>query len=49
MTATSSARWYVVQTRPHAEAKAAAHLERQGFGIYLPRYQIGRASCRERV
>jgi transcriptional antiterminator RfaH len=28
-------RWYVVQTRPHAEAKAALHLERQGF-CHLP-------------
>jgi transcriptional antiterminator RfaH len=30
--------WYVVQTHPHAEAKAAAHLTRQGYSIYLPRY-----------
>jgi transcriptional antiterminator RfaH len=33
-----SARWYVVQTHTHAEAKAAAHLARQGFTAYLPRY-----------
>jgi transcriptional antiterminator RfaH len=31
-------RWYVVQTRPHAEARAAQNLKRQGFGTYLPRY-----------
>ena len=31
-------RWYVVQTRPQAEIKAAAHLGRQGFEIYFPRY-----------
>jgi transcriptional antiterminator RfaH len=30
-------RWYVVQTQPHAESKAAAHLARQGFDTYLPR------------
>jgi transcriptional antiterminator RfaH len=30
-------RWYVVQTQPHAEAKAAAHLRRQGFETYVPR------------
>jgi transcriptional antiterminator RfaH len=31
-------RWYVVQSQPNAEHKAVAHLERQGFGTYLPRY-----------
>ena len=30
-------RWYVVQTRPQSEGKAAAHLGRQGFEIYFPR------------
>jgi transcriptional antiterminator RfaH len=35
---TGNASWYVVQTQPHAEAKACAHLIRQGFEIYLPRY-----------
>jgi transcriptional antiterminator RfaH len=33
----SGSRWYVVQTHPHAELRAAAHLERQGFASYLPR------------
>lgn len=31
-------RWYVVHTRPNLESRAAIHLKRQGFGIYLPRY-----------
>jgi transcriptional antiterminator RfaH len=31
-------RWYVVQTHPHAEMKAAAHLLRQRFDTYVPRY-----------
>jgi transcriptional antiterminator RfaH len=30
-------RWYVVQTQPHAELRAAQHLQRQGFATYLPR------------
>jgi transcriptional antiterminator RfaH len=38
--------WYVVQTRPHAEAKAASHLERQGFDTYLPRYLKRRSHAR---
>jgi transcriptional antiterminator RfaH len=39
-------RWYVVQTRPQAETKAAAHLGRQGFEIYLPRYLKRRRHAR---
>jgi transcriptional antiterminator RfaH len=31
-------RWYVVQSQPNAEQKAVAHLNRQGFRTYLPRY-----------
>jgi transcriptional antiterminator RfaH len=46
MTATAGRRWYVVQTQPHAEAKAAAHLCRQGFDIYLPRYLKRRRHAR---
>ena len=30
--------WYVVQTQANAERKAAFHLERQGFAVYLPQY-----------
>lgn len=29
-------RWYVAHTQPHREARAAAHLERQGFRAFLP-------------
>src|SRR5690348_13970800 len=39
-------RWYVVQTHAHAETKAAAHLERQGFASYLPRYLKRRRHAR---
>ena len=38
MTAPPS-RWYVVHTHAHSEARAAIHLERQGFATYLPRYR----------
>ena len=41
-----SARWYVVQTQPHAEHKAAAHLGRQGFESYLPQYLKKRRHAR---
>ena len=40
------ARWYVVQTQPNAERKAVAHLERQGFATYLPRYLKRRRHAR---
>jgi len=39
-------RWFVVQTHPHAEAKACWHLERQGFRTYLPRYLKKRRHAR---
>lgn len=41
-----SSRWYVAQTQPHAENKAAAHLRRQGFEVYLPRYLKQRRHAR---
>jgi transcriptional antiterminator RfaH len=41
-----SSRWYVVQTQPHAETKAVAHLVRQGFVAYLPRYLKRRRHAR---
>ncbi len=41
-----SARWYVVQTQPSSEAKAVAHLQRQGFEIYCPRYRKTRRHAR---
>ena len=31
-------RWYVIQTQPHAESKAAFHLERQCYRVFFPRY-----------
>jgi transcriptional antiterminator RfaH len=39
-------RWYVVQTHPHAEARAMSHLQRQGFATYLPRYRKRRRHAR---
>ena len=38
--------WYVVQTQARAECKAIAHLERQGFATYLPRYRKHRRHAR---
>ena len=40
-------RWYVVQTQPNAESKAVAHLNRQGFESYLPRYLKRRRHARK--
>jgi transcriptional antiterminator RfaH len=40
-------RWYAVQSQPNAETKAAGHLVRQGFGIYLPRYMKRRRHARK--
>lgn len=40
------ARWFVVQTKPAAEAKAAGHLERQDYTVYLPRYLKRRSHAR---
>jgi transcriptional antiterminator RfaH len=34
----STRQWFVVQTQPNSERRAVAHLSRQGFGVYLPRY-----------
>jgi transcriptional antiterminator RfaH len=41
-----SRRWYVAQTHIHAESKAAFHLRRQGFDVYLPRYRKQRRHAR---
>jgi transcriptional antiterminator RfaH len=38
--------WYVVHTQPHAETKAEAHLARQGYATYLPRYLKQRRHAR---
>jgi transcriptional antiterminator RfaH len=39
-------RWFVAQTHPHCEVKAAVHLGRQGFATYLPRYLKRRRHAR---
>jgi transcriptional antiterminator RfaH len=41
------ARWYVVQTQANGEAKAAEHLRRQGYEIYLPRHLKRRRHARK--
>jgi transcriptional antiterminator RfaH len=41
-------RWYAVYTRPHAEGTALAHLLRQGYHAYLPRYRTGLSHARRR-
>jgi transcriptional antiterminator RfaH len=46
MTAELLPRWFVAHTHPHAEAKAMAHLNRQGFHIYFPRYLKRRRHAR---
>lgn len=46
MTITAGSRWYVVQTQPNAERKAATHLVRQRFETYLPRYLKRRRHAR---
>ncbi len=43
----SAGRWYVVQTQPHAEARAEVHLRRQGFTTYLPRLIKSRRHARK--
>ena len=42
----NQSRWYVAQTHPNAENKAVAHLRRQGFVTYLPRYLKRRRHAR---
>ena len=43
----TQSRWYVVQTQPHAEARAQEHLRRQGFTTYLPRLIKSRRHARK--
>ena len=40
-------RWYVVQTQPHAEARAERHLANQGIEAYLPRHRKTRRHARK--
>src|ERR1700758_4136284 len=46
LNAAPSRRWYVAQSHVHAESKAAKHLSRQGFEVYLPRYRKQRRHAR---
>jgi transcriptional antiterminator RfaH len=46
MTTDLHPRWFVAHTHPHAEGKATAHLNRQGFEIYFPRYLKRRRHAR---
>jgi transcriptional antiterminator RfaH len=46
MTTDLQPRWFVAHTHPHAEGKATAHLNRQGFQIYFPRYRKRRRHAR---
>lgn len=39
MRCASGSSWFVVQTHPHAEAKAVWHLGRQDFETYVPRFR----------
>jgi len=39
--------WYVAHTYSNEEAKAATHLSRQGFNVYLPRYLKRRRHARQ--
>jgi transcriptional antiterminator RfaH len=41
-------RWYVVRTKARSETRAEAHLLRQGFEAYLPRYGRQRRHARRR-
>ena len=43
----ATARWYVVQTQPHAETRAQEHLRRQGFTTYLPKLIKSRRHARK--
>jgi transcriptional antiterminator RfaH len=40
--------WFAVHTRPQAEAKALAHLLRQGYQVYLPRRRVWVRHARRR-
>ncbi len=39
-------RWYVVHTQPRREGRAAEHLSRQEFCVYVPRYAKRRRHAR---
>jgi transcriptional antiterminator RfaH len=39
-------RWYIVHTQPNGEERARHNLQRQGFGVYLPKYLKHRRHAR---
>jgi len=39
-------KWFAIYTHPQAESKAAFHLKRQGFEVYLPRFLKKRRHAR---
>ncbi|WP_085902030.1 transcription termination/antitermination protein NusG [Kiloniella majae] len=43
----SGGKWYVVRTQTLAESRATAHLNNQGFEVYLPRYCKQRRHARK--
>lgn len=47
MGATSNERWFAVHTLPRKETMAICHLERQGFGTFLPRFSAIRRHARK--
>lgn len=47
MSTSGGKHWYVVQTQPNGEAKAALNLWRQGFEVYWPRYLKQRRHARK--
>ena len=47
MISQTGVKWYVVQTQVNAEFKAAENLQRQGFGVYLPRFLKRRRHARK--
>jgi transcriptional antiterminator RfaH len=46
MTTISGPCWHVAHTHVHGEVKAAFHLRRQGYSVYLPRYLKRRRHAR---
>ena len=46
MTEAEGSTWYAVQTHVHVELKAASQLQRQGYGVYLPRFLKRRRHAR---
>jgi len=46
MTVSTGPSWHVVHTHPHGEPTAVAHLRRQSFDTYLPRYLKRRRHAR---